>query len=146
MAGSGYDLPVRLPISCCLNSIIKGNLIPYRVESRAWQSSKNQSIGWLSTSNRSSDETTDYQRLITPNNHFLVGSDWFPTIAIVVEKSGDFTVVGCDCLDDCHALRTTPFFLEGRLEKAERRARSGKNKSPRMTRPPLSTIHFLIAN
>ena len=67
---------------------------------RAWQSSKNQSIGWLSTSNRSSDETTDYQRLITANTHFLVGSDWFPTIAIVVEKSGDFTVVGCDCLDD----------------------------------------------
>ena len=62
---------------------------------RAWQSSKNQSIGWLSTSNRSSDETTDYQRLITPNNHFLVGSDWFPTIAIAVEKSGNFTVVGC---------------------------------------------------
>eukprot|EP00956_Cyclotella_meneghiniana_P023817 scaffold46997_cov59-Cyclotella_meneghiniana.AAC.2 len=66
----------------------------------AWQSSKNQSIGWLSTSNRSSDETTDYQRLITANTHFLVGSDWFPTIAIVVEKSGDFTVVGCDCLDN----------------------------------------------
>ena len=33
-----------------------------------------------------------------------MGSDWLPTIAIVVEKSGDFTVVGCDCLDDCHAL------------------------------------------
>eukprot|EP00956_Cyclotella_meneghiniana_P039220 scaffold167778_cov30-Cyclotella_meneghiniana.AAC.1 len=29
-----------------------------------------------------------------------------------------------------HGRRTTPFFLEGRLEKAERRARSGKNKSP----------------
>eukprot|EP00956_Cyclotella_meneghiniana_P006408 scaffold8395_cov71-Cyclotella_meneghiniana.AAC.1 len=43
-----------------------------------------------------------------------------------------------------HGRRTTPFFLEGRLEKAEKRAGSGKNKSPRMTRPPHSTTHFLI--
>eukprot|EP00956_Cyclotella_meneghiniana_P012471 scaffold17726_cov53-Cyclotella_meneghiniana.AAC.7 len=42
-----------------------------------------------------------------------------------------------------HGCRTTPSFLEGRLEKAERRARSGKNKSPRMTRPRHSTTHFL---
>ena len=42
-----------------------------------------------------------------------------------------------------HDRRTTPFFLEGRLEKAERRARSGKNKSPRMTRPPSLYHSFL---
>eukprot|EP00956_Cyclotella_meneghiniana_P030710 scaffold78160_cov37-Cyclotella_meneghiniana.AAC.1 len=42
-----------------------------------------------------------------------------------------------------HGRRTTPFFLEGRLEKAERRAGSGKNKSPQMVRPPYSTTHFL---
>eukprot|EP00956_Cyclotella_meneghiniana_P023134 scaffold44550_cov54-Cyclotella_meneghiniana.AAC.9 len=35
-----------------------------------------------------------------------------------------------------HDHRTTPFFLEGRLEKDERRARSGKKKPPQMTRPP----------
>eukprot|EP00956_Cyclotella_meneghiniana_P012333 scaffold17527_cov42-Cyclotella_meneghiniana.AAC.8 len=42
-----------------------------------------------------------------------------------------------------HDRRTTPFFLEGRLEKADRRARSGKNKSPRMTRPSYVSQLFI---
>eukprot|EP00956_Cyclotella_meneghiniana_P022826 scaffold43547_cov82-Cyclotella_meneghiniana.AAC.3 len=35
------------------------------------------------------------------------------------------------------------FFLEGRLEKAERRAGLGKNKSTQVTRPRHSTTHLL---
>eukprot|EP00956_Cyclotella_meneghiniana_P037599 scaffold141047_cov53-Cyclotella_meneghiniana.AAC.1 len=57
----------------------------------------------------------------------------------MVEGPGGSTVGG----RSNHGHRTTPFFLEGRLEKAERRAGSGKNKSPQMARPRHSTTHFL---
>eukprot|EP00956_Cyclotella_meneghiniana_P018827 scaffold31709_cov41-Cyclotella_meneghiniana.AAC.17 len=42
-----------------------------------------------------------------------------------------------------HGRRTTPFFLEGRLEKAERPAGSGKNKPPQMVKPPYLNHSFL---
>ena len=46
-----------------------------------------------------------------------------------------------------HDRRTTPFFLEGRLEKAERRAIREKTRSPRMARlPSLSHSYLLVVH
>eukprot|EP00956_Cyclotella_meneghiniana_P016188 scaffold25469_cov77-Cyclotella_meneghiniana.AAC.9 len=57
----------------------------------------------------------------------------------IVEVPGGSAVWGRSDLGH----RTTPFFLEGpegRLEKAVRRAGSGKNKSAQVARPHHSTI------